>query len=248
MIDMDMELEPSLDFDYRPRTFSFNSMDYDVEKIATHCGCKATRIIPDVNAFMLQPHSGKKESVNIFILDAIFPYTIPQEFLNPTFDTFNTFNKLVYVKFPSIECIMVAIPWFKTQGDVLEVFRDEYMSLLAEVRRVWEASNFSMDDAPELSSRKINLLLMKYPSQIVESVIRYFCDGAPCTLKGLGRLSGTETYSTEELAELGAAPLEIFVGRLSIPIVEEIEDGVYIFYEDNYKDYYDEVVKELHGN
>jgi len=237
-----------MDFDFTDRSFSFNALEYDVAKIATHCGCRATQMTQGVPIFSLQTGSKKLERIDMCLLDIMFPYSIPEGYLEPTFDTFNTTQLCAYAKFPDIDHVMVAIPWFKGQGFVLEVFRDEYEGILGEIRRAMEAAELPDEAAPELSNRPIVLLLAKYPSQIVELMVRYYCGSAPCTIRGLERLDGNKTYALEELARLGAGPYEYFADGITIPIVEEIEDGVFIFYEENFRSYRDGVVSDLKGD
>lgn len=235
-----------MDFELSNRSFSFNSLDYDVSKIATFCGCKVTQVKPEAQVYNLRVNE-KKPGIDLFLLDIMFPYSIPQEHLDPTFDTFNTTHRCAYAKFPSTKHVMVSIPWLNDQGLVIEVVREDYQDLIAEIRRSWEAVEFAKEDEPELSDDGISLFLTKYPSQIVELMVRYYCGSAPCTYRGLLRLDGAKTYSLEELTRLGAGPCELFMNGVSVPIVEEIEDEVFIFYEDNFKEYQEEVARELKG-
>jgi len=236
-----------MNFELTHRAFSFNSIEYDVEKIASHCGCTAKEINPEVPAYTLFSHDSRKATSTIFLLDTIFPYSIPQKYLEPTFDTFNTVHSCSYTKFFATEYIVVSIPWLKGQDNVLEISREDYSEILAEIQRSWKSTEFSKDDAPELSDRSIKLILVKYPSQVVELVIRYYCGSMPCTFRGLTRLDGTKTYSLEELIDLEAGSFELFLDGIEIPIVEEIEDEVFIFYEDNFIEYREQILNELKG-
>ncbi len=76
-------------------------------------------------------------------------------------------------------------------------------------------------------------------------ILNRLSDKPKISIESLKKLSLNKIYTRQEIITLGIGEIFIDVNKQNIPIIEEISDNQYIFYENNFKKYENYVKKYL---